>query len=164
MLRGVGREGRPEPQGSAMAEAQEQSTAQEYEVRAAIAVALTARGGQVMVDGPGSLVVDVGGTVGKAYLMAGFRNAMKMPMRVNVTTVGGPGGTGIGLDVGSRGTGGGYMSGGILGAMKAKKASNAWLEMARTAIPSRIGAAQVPPVPQQPAPPPPPATPGQFTT
>lgn len=147
-----------------MAEAQEQSTAQEHEVRAAIAASLTAQGGEVVTDGPGSLVVDVGGTVGKAYLMAGFRNAMKMPMRVTVTTAGGPGGTGIALEVGSRGTGGGYMSGGILGAVKAKKASNAWLEMARSAIPGRVGAFAA--VPQQ-APwtqaPPPPAVPGQFT-
>jgi hypothetical protein len=146
-----------------VAEAQEQSTAQEHEVRAAIAAALAAQGGQVVSDGPGSLVVDVGGTVGKAYLMAGFRNAMKMPMRVTVTTAGGPGGTGIGLDVGSRGTAGGYMSGGVLGVMKSKKAANAWLEMSRNAIPGRIAAAQTGQTPQQPAPPPPPPTPGQFT-
>lgn len=150
-----------------MASAQEQSTAPEHEVRAGIAAALAAQGGQVVSDAPGSLVVDVGGTVGKAFLMSGFRNAMKMPMRVSVQTAGGAGGTGIGIDVGSRGTGGGFMSGGILGAVKQNKGEKVWLDIARNAIPGRIGAPAAPPQAapqaQQAPPPPPPGTPGQFS-
>ena len=82
--------------------------------------------------------MDLGGSVKAAYLAGGFRNKLKMPMRIVVTTAGGQGGTGVSLDVHSRGTAGGVMSGGILGASKQTKAEQAWLGMAVEAIPNRV--------------------------
>lgn len=101
-----------------MAVRQLESTAPEEEVRGAIERAMTAQGGVIVENKPGSLTVDVGGSVGKAYLAGGFRNKMKMPMRMIATTARAAGGTGITIDVHSRGTGSGAMSGGLLGAMK----------------------------------------------
>lgn len=119
-----------------MAVAQKQSTSKEPEVRAAIEAALTAQGGTTVENQEGRLVVDLGGSVKAAYLAGGFRNKMKMPMRIVVTTAGGKGGTGISLDVHSRGTAGGAMSGGLLGASKQKKAEQAWLAVAVEAVPN----------------------------
>ena len=105
-----------------MAVGQVQSTASEERVRAAIELALQAQGGATLQNQHGRLVMDLGGTVGKAYLVAGFRDKMKMPMEIVVTTAGGPGGTGAALDVHGRGTGSGFMSGGFLGRSKQHKA------------------------------------------
>src|SRR6266542_6327959 len=115
---------------SDMQSMQGQSTSQESDVRQAIVNALMPRAEQTKVvqDQPGTLIVDVG-SVGKAFLMGGFRNAMKMPMRITVNTQGGPGGTGITIHVGSHGTGGGYMSGGWLGVVKQRKAEKAWMDI-----------------------------------
>jgi hypothetical protein len=121
-----------------MAVAQTQSTSKEPEVRAAIESALAGQGGTTVENQDGRLVMDLGGSVKSAYLAGGFRNKMKMPMRIVVTTTGGSGGTGISLDVHSRGTAGGVMSGGILGASKQTKAEKAWLAMALEAIPGRV--------------------------
>lgn len=121
-----------------MAVAQTQSTSAEPEVRAAIEAALAAQGGTTVENQEGRLVMDLGGSVKAAYLAGGFRNKMKMPMRIVVTTSGGAGGTGISLDVHSRGTAGGAMSGGLLGARKQVKAEKAWLEVAAKAIPNRL--------------------------
>lgn len=121
-----------------MAVAQTQSTATESEVRAAIESALAAQGGTAVENVEGRLVMDLGGTVGSAYLAGGFRDKMKMPMRIVVTTAGGAGGTGVSLDVHSRGTGSGIMSGGLLGARKQKKAEETWLAMAVEAVPNRL--------------------------
>ncbi|MGH2711405.1 MAG: hypothetical protein ACRDH9_09410 [Actinomycetota bacterium] len=122
-----------------MAVAQTQSTSNEQDVRTAIESALAAQGGTTVENGAGKLVMDLGGSVKAAYLAGGFRNKMKMPMRIVITTAGGAGGTGVSLDVHSRGTAGGAMSGGLLGASKQKKAEEAWLAMAVEAIPSRVG-------------------------
>jgi hypothetical protein len=121
-----------------MAVAQIQSSAQEETVRASIEQALQAQGGTTVENRAGLLTMDLGGSVKSAYLAGGFRNKMKMPMRIVVTTAGGAGGTGISLDVHSRGTGGGAMSGGILGAVKQGKAEQAWLAMAVDAIPQKV--------------------------
>jgi hypothetical protein len=122
-----------------MAVAQAQSTSSESEVRSAIESALAGQGGTTIENQEGRLVMDLGGSVGSAYLAGGFRNKMKMPMRVVVTMTGGAGGTGISLDVHSRGTAGGAMSGGLLGASKQKKAEQAWLTMAVEAVPGKVG-------------------------
>jgi hypothetical protein len=122
-----------------MAVAQSQSTSLEPDVRSAIESALAAQGGTTVENREGRLVMDLGGSVKAAYLAGGFRNKMKMPMRIIVTTAGGPGGTGVSLDVHSRGTAGGAMSGGLLGASKQTKAEQAWLGMAVQAIPNRVG-------------------------
>ncbi len=114
-----------------------ETTASEDVVRAAIEGAMTAQGGATVESVPGSLTMDLGGSVGKAYLAGGFRNKMKMPMRIIVQTSGGPRGTGISLDVHSRGTGSGAMSGGLLGASKQKKAEEEWLRMALEAVPNQ---------------------------
>lgn len=121
-----------------MAVAEAQSKSSEAEVRAAIAAALTAQGGSTVENQEGRLVMDLGGSVGAAFLAGGFRNKMKMPMRLVVTTSGGAGGSGISCDVHSRGTAGGAMSGGLLGASKQKKAETAWLELALGAIPNKV--------------------------
>ena len=105
-----------------VAVAQIQTTTQEPDVRASVEAALTARGGVTAENQEGRLVMDLGGSVGKAYLAGGFRDKMKMPMRIAVTTAGSSGGTGVSLDVHSRGTAGGAMSGGLLGARKQKQA------------------------------------------
>jgi hypothetical protein len=124
-----------------MALRQVQSTSPEPEVRSAIEAALAAQGGTTVENQDGRLVMDLGGSVQAAYLAGGFRNKMKMPMRIIVTTAAGPGGTGVSLDVHSRGTAGGAMSGGVLGASKQGKAEKAWLEVAVQAIPSPIPSA-----------------------
>ena len=118
-----------------------QTTLQEADARNVIEQALVAQGGQTIENQPGRLVMDLGGSVGSAYLAGGFRNKMKMPMRIIVQTSGGEGGTGIALDVHSRGTGSGAMSGGLLGASKQKKAEQEWLRIAVAAVPN-----QAPPV------------------
>ncbi len=123
-----------------MAVTQAQSTAAEEQVRQAIEAALQAQGGATVQNAPGNLTVDVGGTVGKAYLAGGFRNKMKMPMRVVVTTAGGESGTGITIDVHSRGTASGFMSGGVMGSVKQGRAEQEWLRMAWDAIPNRVEA------------------------
>jgi len=157
-----------------------QSTSPEAQVRASISQALQAKGGRVTVDQPGQLVVEVGGSKLSAYLAGGFRNAMKMPMLITVATAGGPGGTGLSVEIKSNGTGGGAMSGGWLGASKQGKGEAAWMQIVMGAVPSGVGAPAQPQVAapvQQTAPPPsatyppppstpqgpPPAAPGQFT-
>jgi hypothetical protein len=120
-----------------MAAAQVQSTAHEEAVRSAIERSLRAQGGTTVGSRPGQLVMDLGGTVKSAYLAGGFRNKMKMPMRIVVSLASGPGGTGIAVDVHSRGTAGGVMSGGWLGAVKQGKAEEAWLGMAVDAVPDK---------------------------
>ncbi len=121
-----------------MATAQAQTSSSEPDVRAAVEAALAAQGGKTVENQEGRLVIDLGGSVGSAYLAGGFRNKMKMPMRIVVTTAGSTGGTGVSLDVHSRGTGGGAMSGGMLGRSKQKKAEQAWLAMAVEAIPNKV--------------------------
>jgi hypothetical protein len=121
-----------------MATAQAQSSSSEDQVRDAIASAISAHGGQVQVNQPGSLVVDVGGPVGLAYLAGPFRSAMKMPLRVTVATTTGPSGTGLGIEVGGRGTGGGFASGGVFGKRKHDRAEQAWLAAVLAAIPRRV--------------------------
>jgi hypothetical protein len=123
-----------------MAVTQAQSTSPEEQVRQTIEAALQAQGGTTVQSVPGNLTVDVGGSVGKAYLAGGFRNKMKMPMRVVVTTAGGGGGTGITIDVHSRGTGSGFMSGGVMGSVKQGRAEQEWLRIAWEAIPGRVEA------------------------
>ncbi|MGH2662087.1 MAG: hypothetical protein ACRDH8_04655 [Actinomycetota bacterium] len=123
-----------------MAIAQAQSTEGEEQVRLSVEAALLAQGGTTVQNVPGNLTIDVGGTVGKAYLAGGFRDKMKMPMRVVVTTAGGVGGTGISIDVHSRGTAGGFMSGGVMGSVKQGKAEQAWLRMAWDAVPQKVQA------------------------
>jgi hypothetical protein len=170
-----------------------QSTAAEDQVRGSVAQALVGHGGTVTGDQPGSLVVEVGGSKLSAYLAGGFRNKMKMPMLITVLTSGGPAGTGLSVEIRSRGTGSGAMSGGWLGASKQGKGEQAWMEIVMGAVPGLVGApatvaspapaagtpplaapappgAQVPPAAQTPtlqAPPPqmppPQAPPGQFT-
>jgi hypothetical protein len=125
-----------------MAVAQVQSTASEDQVRAGIEAALAPQGGATVVNQPGQLVMDLGGSVKSAYLAGGFRNKMKMPMRIVVTLSGGAGGTGATLDVHSRGTGSGFASGGWLGAIKQNKAEEAWLAIAYEAVPNKVQAAQ----------------------
>jgi hypothetical protein len=121
-----------------VAVAQTQSSSAEPEVRSAIETALAAQGGTTVENQEGRLAMDLGGSVGAAFLAGGFRNKMKMPMRMVVTTTGGAGGTGISLDVHSRGTAGGAMSGGLLGANKQKKAEASWLAMAVEAVPGKV--------------------------
>lgn len=124
-----------------MTVAQTQSTSSEQEVRGAIEAALAAQGGRTVENGEGRLVMDLGGSVGAAFLAGGFRNKMKMPMRVVITTSAAAGGTGVSIDVHSRGTAGGALSGGMLGASKQGKAEKAWLEMALEAVPNRVATA-----------------------
>ena len=120
-----------------MAVAAIQTTLQEADVRTVIEQALVAQGGKTIENQPGRLIMDLGGSVGSAYLAGGFRNKMKMPMRIIVQTSGGAGGTGIALDVHSRGTASGAMSGGLLGASKQKKAEQEWLRIAVEAVPNQ---------------------------
>jgi len=114
-------------------------------VRSAIEEALRSQGGTTVESRPGLLSMDLGGSVGSAYLAGGFRNKMKMPMRIVVTAAGGAGGTGITIEVHSRGTGSGAVSGGWLGAVKQRKAEQAWLAMAEDAIPERVAPPAQPP-------------------
>jgi hypothetical protein len=123
-----------------VATAQTQTTTSEPDVRAAVEAALTAQGGVTVDNQEGRLTMDLGGSVGSAYLAGPFRDKMKMPMRIIVATAGSTGGTGVSLDVHSRGTGGGAMSGGLLGANKQKKAERAWLDLVLEAIPNKVGA------------------------
>jgi hypothetical protein len=125
-----------------MAVAQVQSTASEDQVRAGLEAALQAQGATTVVNQPGQLVMDLGGSVKSAYLAGGFRNKMKMPMRIVVSLAGGQGGTGATLDVHSRGTGSGFASGGWLGAIKQDKAEKAWLGLAYDAVPNKVQTAQ----------------------
>ena len=128
-----------------MAEDHVQSTAGEEQVRSAIEEALRSQGGTTVESRPGLLSMDLGGSVGSAYLAGGFRNKMKMPMRIVVTAAGGAGRTGITIEVHSRGTGSGAVSGGWLGAVKQRKAERAWLGMAVDAIPERVALPAQPP-------------------
>lgn len=128
-----------------MAIAQVQSTAPEEQVRSVIEQELQARGGTTVENRPGQLVLDLGGTVKSAYLAGGFRDKMKMPMRLILSTAGGPGGTGATLEVHSRGTGSGAMSGGWLGAVKQSKAEQIWLQTALDAVPQKVESAAAPP-------------------
>jgi hypothetical protein len=121
-----------------MAVGQVQSTSPEPEVRAAIEAALVAQGGATVENQEGRLVMDLGGSVGAAFLAGGFRNKMKMPMRLVVTTSASGGGSSVTFDVHSRGTAGGAMSGGLLGANKQKKAEAAWLALAVEAVPGKV--------------------------
>jgi len=128
-----------------MAVAQVQSTATDEQVRATLQQALQAQGGTTVESREGLLTMDLGGSVKSAYLAGGFRNKMKMPMRIVVTAAGG---AGVTLDVHSRGTAGGAMSGGWLGAIKQRKAEDAWLAMAVDAVPEKVatpGASAPPP-------------------
>lgn len=134
-----------------MAIAQIQSSAPEELVRSAIEQELTARGGVTVENRAGQLVMDLGGTVKSAYLAGGFRDKMKMPMRLILSTAGGPGGTGATLDVHSRGTGSGTMSGGWLGAVKQSKAEQIWLQTAVDAVPQKVAATSPPPQAPPPA-------------
>jgi hypothetical protein len=155
-----------------MAIAQMQTTAREEHVRASIESVLTAQGARTVENAPGRLVMDLGGSVKAAYLAGGFRGKLKMPMRIVVSTVGGPGGTGLTLDVHSRGTGSGVASGGWLGAVKQDKAEKIWLQMALDAVaqvsggpppdvaPPAMGASPPPPTQPPPAQPPPAQPPG----
>lgn len=132
-----------------MATAQVQSTASEEQIRIAIEQTLAAQGGATVESAPGRLVMDLGGSVGSAYLAGGFRNKMKMPQRMTVTLAGGEGGSGLTLEVTSRGTGSGGASGGLLGLSKQKKAEQTWLGMAVDAIPEKVAmpGAAPPPAP-----------------
>ena len=143
-----------------------QSTAPEDQVRASIAQALVGQGGHVTLDQPGSLVVEVGGSKLSAYLAGGFRNKMKMPMLITIASQGGPSGTGLSVEVRSRGTGSGAMSGGWLGASKQTKGELAWMDIVMGAIPGLVGAPPTILSPAQPdqAPLAPPAPPGQQNT
>ena len=127
-----------------MAYAQAQSTASEEQVRNAIAAGMQAQGGVVALDQPGRLVMELGGSVGKAYLAGGFRDKMKMPMELVVSTAAGAGGTGVTIDVHSRGTGSGFMSGGWLGSIKQSKAEQIWLRTAWEAVPDKVGQPEAP--------------------
>ena len=139
-----------------------QTTAQEEHVRAAVESVLTAQGGVTVENVPGRLVMDLGGTVGSAYMAGGFRNKMKMPMRIVVSTAGGPGGTGLTIDVHSRGTASGLASGGWLGAVKQDKAEKIWLQMALDGVAQVSGGPppEVAPPPMGASPPPPAEPPG----
>jgi hypothetical protein len=128
-----------------VAEDHVQSTAGEEQVRSAIEEAMRSQGGTTVESRPGLLSMDLGGSVGSAYLAGGFRNKMKMPMRIVVTAAGGAGRTGITIEVHSRGTGSGAVSGGWLGAVKQRKAEQAWLAMAEDAIPERVAPPAQPP-------------------
>jgi hypothetical protein len=57
-------------------------------------LALGQQGGTTVENASGRLTMDLAGSVGSAYLAGGFRNKMKMPMRIVVTTAGGPGAPG----------------------------------------------------------------------
>jgi len=140
-----------------------QSTYPEDQVRASLAQALVGHGGTVTLDQPGSLVVEVGGSKLSAYLAGGFRDKMKMPQLITISSQGGPSGTGLSVEIRGRGTGSGAMSGGLLGASKQTKAELAWMEIVMGAIPGLVGA---PPTILSPAQPgqqalAPPAPPGQ---
>jgi hypothetical protein len=115
---------------------QAQSTAGEAQIREAIVAALAPYQPKVTANQPGSLVLEVG-SVGMAYLIGGFRNKMKMPVRILVSLNGGPTGTGLSVGVESRGTGGG-VAGGALGVSKQKKANQEWLQLVVNAVPGRI--------------------------
>jgi hypothetical protein len=131
-----------------------QTIAQEPQVRGAVEAAYHAQGGQTIENAPGKLVMDLGGGVGMMWVAGGFRNKMKMPMRVIVTTAGGPGGTGVTIDVHSRGTGGGAL-GGALGISKQNKAEKVWAQTAMDAVAQLAEAPPqvLPPPGAQPAPP-----------
>jgi hypothetical protein len=122
-----------------MSTGQATSTAGEEQVQASIEQALLGEGGTTKERQPGRLVMEVGGSVAKAYLAGGFRGKMKMPQEIVITTSGGPGGTGIMVDAHSRGTGGGVMSGSVLGAIKQRKAEAAWVQAVLAAIPAKQG-------------------------
>ena len=140
-----------------------QSTYPEDQVRARVAQTLVGHGGQVTLDQPGSLVVEVGGSKLSAYLAGGFRNKMKMPQLITVTSQGGPSGTGLSVEIRARGTGSGAMSGGLLGASKQTKAELAWMDIVMGSIPGLVGAPPTILSPPQPGQPPigAPAPPGQ---
>ena len=117
--------------------AEAKSTANELEIRTAVELALKNRGGTTVENANGVLLMDLGGSVGKAFLAGGFRDKMKMPMRLTVRTTPDAAGTQVSLEVGSRGTGGGFGSGGIMGMSKQRKAEAIWLDAAIEAVPAR---------------------------
>lgn len=124
-----------------MAAIQIRSRAAEELIREAIAQAVSRMVDyrpRVASNEPGSLVIETG-SIGMAYLAGGFRRAEKMPMRILVSTAGGKEGTGISVDVVSRGTGSGF-SGGIVGVRKQQRGEEFWLETIRAAIPDRVPA------------------------
>jgi hypothetical protein len=139
-----------------------QTTAKEPQVREAIEASYRAQGGQTIENAPGKLVMDLGGGVGMMWVAGGLRNKMKMPMRVIVTTAGGPGGTGVTIDVHSRGTAGGAL-GGALGISKQNKAEQMWAQTAVDALAQATEAPPqiLPPPGAQPASPPSGPSPGQ---
>src|SRR6266498_1664496 len=119
-----------------METAQAQSTASEPEVRAAITHGLAPHGATPVEDAPGKLVLE-SGSVGKAYLAGGFRKGMKMPVRITVETSGGEGGTGLSVTVAGRG-GSGFMSGGVMGAVKERNAERNWVQLTLQAVPALV--------------------------
>ena len=120
--------------------AETRSGAGDVEIRTAVELALKNRGGTSVENGPGVLVMDLGGTVGKAFLAGGFRDKMKMPMRLTLRTEADAAGTRVTVEVGSRGTGGGFGSGGIMGMMKERKAERIWVDAALEAVPQKADA------------------------
>lgn len=106
-------------------------------MRGSIGSALAAMGGVTVEDNPGRLTMDLGGSVGSAYLAGPFRNKWKLPLRIVVTTSGLQV-TDVAIDVHSRGTASGFASGGLIGANKQKRAEQAWLSMAIEAVPNRL--------------------------
>jgi hypothetical protein len=117
-----------------MATATVTSSASEEQVRTTIVQALAPHGAIPAVNEPGSLVLETG-SVGKAFLAGPFRDKMKMPMRIAVTATGSAAGTSVAIEVGSRSTGGGYMSGGLIGVAKQRKAERIWLDLVMEAVP-----------------------------
>src|SRR6185503_9271329 len=89
-------------------------------------------------------------------------NKMKMPVLITLAINGGPTGTGLAVQVRSRGTGSGAMSGGWLGASKQAKGELAWMQIVMAAVPGLMGppATAMSPGVQQAAPLPAPAPPG----
>lgn len=65
-----------------MKAAQFQTPIQEERVRKSIVLALEAKGGRVVEEGSGQLLVDVGGAGGS---LGGFSDKMKVPLRFTLT-------------------------------------------------------------------------------
>ena len=110
-----------------MARLQIHSQLDEGDVRSDIAAALLTEGGEVVTNEPGYLVIEVG-SVGKAFLAGPFRSTTKMPIEIMVTTSSSECSTSVVVEVGSHGTGGGFLSGGLIGVARQRKAEQLRVE------------------------------------
>jgi hypothetical protein len=104
-----------------------QTQMDEADVRSGITAALVAEGAKVVTNESGHLVVHLG-SVGKAFSSGPLRNTAKMPVEIVVTTSSRGARTTVVVEVRSHGTGGGFLSGGLIGVARQRRAEQLWAE------------------------------------